>query len=146
VVWDALTRRDAVQPFYFGSVLRGDLRAGQPFEYQSTNGKISFIMGEVLEVEPPQVFAHTLRFTDLAEAPTRVTFRLEDAQGGTTVTVTHEQLHGAPRTRKRVTRGWPAILRGLAAVIERGRLPVGLRLQYGLMNLIMPLVAPKRPQ
>ena len=137
-VWRALTTPGEIQRFYFDSRFDADLRAGGRVAYTTPDGTRTFIRGDVLEVVPNTRFVHTFRFTDLDEPAQRVSFELEDADGGTRVTIRHEDLDVAPKHRKRVTPGWSRILGNLKHWLEHGSLPTSSRIQLLLMKALLP--------
>jgi len=140
VAWRAVTQTSGPQPFYFDSVLVSGMRVREPLEYRSPKGNAVYIAGEVLEVSPPTRWVHAFRFTDLGEPFTRVTFSFQPQGDGTLVTVTHEGLDQAPKTARRVATGWKRILGNLKTYLESGRIPLATRVQYRLMNAILPLM------
>jgi len=139
-VWEELTKRGEVMPFYFGSVLEGDLRPGGSIRYVSSNGKRAFIVGEVVEFTPPAMFSHTFRFTDLGEAAQTVTFELDQIGESTRLTVRHEGLDLAPKHGRRVGPGWTKILSDLKSWTEHGNVPFGSRFRNAIMKLMLPLM------
>jgi hypothetical protein len=62
------------------------------------------------------------------EAPSRVTWEIEERDGGVCMlSVTHDQLEGAPKTAQSVSgAGWMFVLSGLKTLLETGQplLPV----------------------
>jgi hypothetical protein len=61
-----------------------------------------------------------------AEEPSRVTWEIESQEGGfSKLTVTHDQLEGAPKTAASVSgAGWMMVLSGLKTLVETGK-PLG---------------------
>jgi uncharacterized protein YndB with AHSA1/START domain len=57
------------------------------------------------------------------EEPSRVTWEVEPQENGTTLlTVTHDQLEGAPKTAASVSGpGWMMVLSGLKTLLETGK-------------------------
>ena len=57
-----------------------------------------------------------------AEEPSRVTWEIEPEEGGfCKLTVTHDQLEGAPKTAESVSgAGWMMVLSGLKTLLETG--------------------------
>ncbi len=139
-VWRELTATGSVQPFYFDTVLDSTMQPGAPLRYQTRNGKHVFITGEVLELIPEQRFSHSFQFTDLQDPPSTVCFELEEIEGGTRLTVTHEGSAGIAKTMTRATRGWKSIFANLKSQLERGRLPLKSRVMHGIMRLMTPLL------
>jgi uncharacterized protein YndB with AHSA1/START domain len=143
-VWDVITKTGVAQEFYFGSVLHTSLEPGSGLRYVSTNGRLVFIEGSVVEVDPPRRLVHMFRMTNIDEPATRVTWSLDPAGEGVRVTITHDEL--GERTRSTVGRGWPRILRDLKAYVERGRVPVTTRFFNGVMGVLGPLLVRPRPR
>jgi uncharacterized protein YndB with AHSA1/START domain len=80
----------------------------------------------VLEFDPPRKLVHgwqSLYDPELAEEePSRVTWEIEPQDGGfCKLTVTHDQLEGAPKTAESVLgEGWMMVISGLKTVLETG--------------------------
>jgi uncharacterized protein YndB with AHSA1/START domain len=84
----------------------------------------------VSEYDPPRRLVHSWRSLydpEMgAEAPSRVTWEIEASEGGVCLlTVTHDQLEGAPKTAASVFGpGWTYVLSGLKTLLETGH-PLG---------------------
>ena len=137
-VWEALTRADVPQPFYFGTALRGKLEVGASYRYESMDGRLTFIEGRVLSIDPPRRLVHTFRFADIDEPHGTVTYELEPEAGGTRLTIVHVGL--GPKHLKRVTGGWPTLLGRIKAWLETGRLPFMARVPDAAFRLVQPLL------
>jgi hypothetical protein len=79
----------------------------------------------VFEYDPPRRLVHGwqgLYDPELAEeAESRVTWAIEPQDGGyCLLTVTHDQLEGAPKTAESVAGGWMFVLSGLKTLLETG--------------------------
>jgi uncharacterized protein YndB with AHSA1/START domain len=137
-VWDEITSTGRVQRMMFDTILDGDVRPGGKIRYVTRSRKHTFIVGEVLEVQPPTRLVHTFAWRDLKdEPPSLVTWDLRESGGRTSVTVTHERMESAPETAKRVGGGWPTILDNLKSVVERGNVGLKWRLMLGMMRLAL---------
>lgn len=143
-VWDELTRFDAVQPFYFNSVVRGKLMPGGTFRYESPDGKLLYISGTTLEVDAPHRWVQEFQFAHLPEPPTRVTWMLTEVPQGTEIRVVHEGFESAGKTWQMVESGWPSILKNLKAHVETGSVPLGTRVGNTLMRMFAPLMFRKK--
>jgi len=119
-VWQEITKLQGVQRAYFEHVLVADLRPGGALKYVAAAGGKESIVGEILEIDPPRRLVHTFRFTELADAPSRVTYELRESAGVVHVTLTHDRFDGETDTFQRVVQGWPTILARLREVIEKG--------------------------
>jgi uncharacterized protein YndB with AHSA1/START domain len=78
------------------------------------------------EFDPPKRLVHGWRSMYdpelAAEAESRVTWEIEAQDGGySLLTVTHDQLEGAPKTAESVSgAGWMMVLSGLKTLLETG--------------------------
>jgi uncharacterized protein YndB with AHSA1/START domain len=139
-IWDAITKPEWTQKYgYRGIVEFDDLAPGgkyrflAPAEMQAMGMPEVVVDGEVLEADPPRKLVQTWRALwaeDIAaEGPTRVTYDIEEDDGGVTrLTVTHE-LEGAPIHAAQIAStariqegggGWNFILSDLKTLLETG--------------------------
>ena len=123
-VWRALVDPDWTQRYFHGTRAEYDLRPGGRFRSLGGDSGELMVEGEVLEVEPPRKLVQTWRFLYdpelAAEGFTRVTYEVEEGEGGVTkLTATHD-LEGAPKTAEHVAGGWSYILSGLKTLLETG--------------------------
>lgn len=139
-VWDAITRPEWNKRYGYRGESHYELRKGGKFrvdaspEMKAHGGPSVIIDGEVIEADPPRKLVQTWRALwspELqAESHTRVTWDIEEDDGGfTRLTVTHE-LEGAPahavmiRTDARLHQGgggWAWILSDLKTLLETGK-------------------------
>lgn len=136
-VWNEITKTGAIQRALYNTVLETDLQPGSRLRYYSPDRKRVFIIGEVLEVEPPHRFVHTYVMTQNPEPPTVVTWELADEGDGCRVTLTHSGWTEAHKKPEKVAGGWRQILALLKAELETGKLPLGTRLMYAAMGAMM---------
>ena len=142
-VWDAITRPEWNERFGYPGRSEYDLRPGGAFraiagpKEQAMGMPEALADGEVLEADPPRRLVQTWRFLydpELArEGATRLTWDIEQDDGGVTrLTVTHE-LENAPKTAAAVASvshiyegggGWALVLSDLKTLLETGR-PMG---------------------
>lgn len=142
-VWEEITRRGVPHHAMFGTYLHADLTPGSVMTYRDKSGKRTFVLGEVLESQPPVRLVHTFRFAMEKDAPTLVVWELIEKDGGTRVRVTHSRFEGETRTLKSVSKVWPRILGLYKRQIERGRAPLGTRMKNGMMmgmSFMLPAV------
>jgi uncharacterized protein YndB with AHSA1/START domain len=138
-IWDAITKPEWTRRYGYQGIAEYDLRAGgkyralAPAEMQAMGMPEVVVDGEVVEADPPRKLVQTWRFLwdeEIAvEGPTRVTFDIEEDDGGVTrLTVTHE-LDNAPRTATQLAGvgriyegggGWSWVLSDLKTLLETG--------------------------
>ena len=140
-IWAAITKPEWTSKYGYQGLVEYDLRPGGAFravapeEMQAMGMPEVVVDGEVIEADPPRKLVQTWRFlwdeNIAAEGPTRVTYDIEEDDGGfTRVTVTHE-LEGAPITAGFVALGparlheggggWSWILSSLKTLLETGK-------------------------
>jgi uncharacterized protein YndB with AHSA1/START domain len=139
-IWDALIKPEWTQRYGYQGLAEYDLRPGgrfralAPADMQAAGMPEVVVDGEVIEAAPPRKLVQTWRFLwdeeIAAEGPTRVTFDIEEDDGGyTRLTVTHE-LDNAPRTAAQLAGsdarlyegggGWSWVLSDLKTLLETG--------------------------
>jgi uncharacterized protein YndB with AHSA1/START domain len=121
-IWDAITKPEFTQKYFHGATVETT-----PEERRSYSGSELRSVQEVLEYDPPRRLVHRWRsYYDpelAAEEPSRVTWEIERQEGDySLLTVTHDQLEGAPKTAENVSgTGWMMVLSGLKTLLETGR-------------------------
>jgi len=121
-IWDAITKPEWTARYFYGARI-----SVVPDAYRSL-GPADEVWGEsdVAEFDPPRRLVHGWRSMydpDMAaEEESRVTWEIEPQDGGySLLTVTHDQLEGAPKTAASVAGvGWMMVLSGLKTVLETG--------------------------
>jgi uncharacterized protein YndB with AHSA1/START domain len=136
-IWDAITAPEWTARYGYKGAAEYDLRPGGAYRALATEAMKAYgapdvvVDGEVLEADPPRKLVQTWRFLwdpeVVAEGFTRVTWEIQEGEGGvTTLTVVHE-LQGAPLTAAYVGGtmpeaggGWSWILSDLKTLLETG--------------------------
>ena len=121
-IWEAITSPDFTERYFYGA--RIETKDGRRVAH-GPNGEL---WGDepVLESDPPRRLVHEWRSRYdpelAAEEPSRVTWEIEPQEGGyALLTVTHDQLEGAPKTAASVAGpGWMMVLSGLKTLLETG--------------------------
>jgi uncharacterized protein YndB with AHSA1/START domain len=123
-IWDAITKPEFTERYFHG--VRIDTTAERRLTIAPEGSDMA---GEdpVLEFDPPRRLVHgwQSKWNDelAAEEPSRVTWEIEPQEGGfALLTVTHDQLEGAPKTAEAVNgEGWMMVLSGLKTLLETGK-------------------------
>ena len=123
-IWRAITETDYTLRYYYGSAIETDLQAGSPYR-MTIDGELQ-IEGEIVEAKPPNRLVQTFNAVwdeeVKADAPTRVTWEIEEAGPGVCkVTLVHDSLVAGSPTLEQVSGGWPFILSGLKTLLETGK-------------------------
>jgi len=145
-VWAELTKTGSPQPAIFNNVMHtsGEIGPGTTMQMRTKDGKYVGMVGEIIEVDPPRKFSHTLRFTHLDDPACTVVYELEEKDGGTEFTLTVENMPEGTKTAKSMAQGGPMICSTLKAVIEKGRAPLMTRVLFGAVGALAPVMTPAK--
>jgi uncharacterized protein YndB with AHSA1/START domain len=121
-VWEAITTPEFTERYFHGS--RIEITSAR----RRSVGPDGEVRGDspVFEFDPPRKLVHgwqSLYDPELAEEePSRVTWEIEPQDGDyCKLTVTHDQLEGAPKTAESVYgEGWMLVISGLKTLLETG--------------------------
>jgi uncharacterized protein YndB with AHSA1/START domain len=136
-VWAELTRIDGRQRAMMDTVLDSALEPGAPLYYRSPDGKRVFIVGRVIDVEPPRRLSHTQRLTMRDDPFTVVTWELEPAGEGTRVTLRHTGWPEDTKKLDQVDGTWATILPELKRLLESGDISRRLKARYVAFRAFM---------
>ncbi len=137
-VWHEITKTGSIQRPLYNCVLETELRPGSRLRYYSPNKKRVFVVGEVVEVDPPRKFAHTYHFVQNGKEPaTLVTWELSEIPNGCRVTLTHAGFTSVHKGADKQKAGWLEILGLLKSELETGTIPMRTRLLYSVMGFTM---------
>ncbi len=141
-VWRELTKQGEPQAAVFNAWLHAQaLAPGMRVQMRTASGGKVIVVGEVVEFDPPNRFAHTFRFTQYDDPPCTVVYELRPVEGGVEVSLIVENLPVGTRTAKSMQSGSRTILETLKAVVETGRPKFGTRVMYALfakMEFVLP--------
>jgi uncharacterized protein YndB with AHSA1/START domain len=136
-IWDAIVTPEWQAKYGYRAPGRYDLRPGGAYEgiaspaMEAMGASGVIVEGEVVEVDPPRRLVQTWHPTwdpqIAAEAPTRLTWEIDEIEKGVCkVTVTHD-VTGAPSVEAQITGaiehaggGWAYVLSDLKTLLETG--------------------------
>lgn len=142
-VWHEITKRDEVQKCMFNMRLDSTLEVGDKMFMRTVNGKYTGVVGEVLEFDPPNRYAHTFRFTNFDDPPCTVTYDLKAIDDQVEFIMTIDQLTPGTKSAKQMRQGGTMIIETLKSIVETGKVPFKVRMLYGLFALMGPLTPAK---
>ncbi|TQV88505.1 SRPBCC domain-containing protein [Aliikangiella coralliicola] len=121
-VWQELTKKGGLCAHFFNAKLdTPGLAVDAPVRMRSKDGKYTSVVGEVLEWDPPYVYSHSFKFTNLDDPYCKVTYRLKEVDGGTEFTLINENVPAGTKTADYMDQGGTFITETLKEVIETGR-------------------------
>lgn len=122
-VWEALTKADVSERFWFGYRVTADGKPGTRMTAIDPAGR-QVHDDPIIESDPPRklVYGWKSLYKDLPdERASRVTFLLEPLKDQTRLTVTHDDFDEGSRMFEMISKGWPAVLSSLKSFLETGR-------------------------
>lgn len=122
-VWEALTKADISEKYWFGYRVSADGKAGDRMTAINPAGKKAHD-DPILESDPPRRLSYGWKplYKDMdGERPSRVTFELEPFKGHTKLTVVHDEFDEGSKIFGMISEGWPAVLSSLKSFLENGQ-------------------------
>jgi len=122
-VWEALTDREIIKKYFFGTEAISDWEVGSSLIFQGEwEGKTYQDKGNILAVEPGKLLQYNYwsgfsGLKDTLENYSLVTYRLEPDQNGTTVHLTQEGFAG-DEAKAHAEGGWTMVLDNLKKLLE----------------------------
>jgi uncharacterized protein YndB with AHSA1/START domain len=122
-VWAAITTPDRIREWFFGVDTRSEWKPGSELVHTGEwEGRPYADKGTILRIEPPHLLEHThwSDLSGLADEPANyeeVTWRLEEHDGGTRLTVTERNL-ASEEARALSEQSWRMVLDRLKQLLE----------------------------
>ena len=139
-VWSELIKTTSPRPFFWNSSWdAARLAAGEPYRMVSNNRKTVAVIGRILEIDPPRKLVQTFRLTALPDPPSRVTYTLEERDGGTEFCLITEGVLAGSKSEKSMAGGARSIVENLKAFVETGKVTFGARVLLALYSIMAPM-------
>jgi uncharacterized protein YndB with AHSA1/START domain len=122
-LWEALTRGEFTQIYWYGRRIESDWRVGSPVRFFDGDSDVLTDSGVVLECDPPRRLSYSFKNEFDPDAPavvSRVTFSLQAHQEGMVkMTLVHDELP-SDEMAAGFREGWAPILASLKTYLETG--------------------------
>ena len=142
-VWSELVNTTSPRPFFWNSSWDArDMAAGNAYRMLSSDRKVVAVVGEILEMDPPNRMVTTFRLTQLDDPASKVTYTLKEVDDGTEFTLITENVLAGSKSEKSMASGSEFIVRNFKAYVETGKATFSARMMLATMKLMAPL-APK---
>lgn len=139
-VWSELVNQTKPRPFFWnGTWDAPEFAPGNPYRISANNGKAVPVIGRILEMEPPNRLVTTFRLTNLPDPPSRVTYLLEEKDGGTEFSLITENVLAGSKSEKSMAEGSKFIARNFKAYVETGKVSFGARMMLAMFSLMAPM-------
>ncbi len=114
-VWEAITRKSAVDRYYLAPLGADVGTAGAEIFYGTAAQKL--IVGRVIESKAPRQLVHSFRFAGENEPDSVVTYALTASAAGTRLRIEHRGYAPGTERHSDISLGWPIITDGLAEML-----------------------------
>jgi uncharacterized protein YndB with AHSA1/START domain/DNA-binding transcriptional ArsR family regulator len=119
-VWNALVSSEISKQYYIaGAAFHGELKAGSPYEYRTSEGQI-MLSGHIIAADPPNRLEMTFLpgWTGPNAKESRNTYEIEASGDHCKLTILHYQI---PPGNEGVKEGWVKIAASLKTLLETGK-------------------------
>jgi len=142
-VWSELVNETNPRPFFWnGSWDTPDFAPGQPYRISANDGKMTPVIGRIVEMEPPHKLVTSFRLTNLPDDASTVTYLLEEKEGGTEFSLVTENIVAGSKSEKSMASGAEFITKNFKVYVETGRVSMGARIMLAMYAVMAP-IAPK---
>lgn len=139
-VWSELVNTANPRPFFWnGSWDAQDMAAGNAYRIAANNGKMVAVIGRILEMDPPHKLVTTFRLTALPDPASKVTYLLDEKDGGTEFSLITENVLAGSKSEKSMAQGAEFITRNFKAYVETGKVSFGAQMLLAMYSLMAPL-------
>ncbi|MEL6301523.1 MAG: SRPBCC domain-containing protein [Pseudomonadota bacterium] len=142
-VWSELVSTTSPRPFFWNSSWDTEaLAEGNTYRMLSADQRTVGVVGRIVEIDPPHRLVTTFKLTNLDDPPSRVTYELDEVEGGTEMRLITEGVIAGSGSEKSMADGSKFIVENFKAFVETGKVRFGARIMLGMMSL-MGAFAPK---
>jgi uncharacterized protein YndB with AHSA1/START domain len=124
-VWFALTDKDMIRQYFFGTETITDWKEGNPILFRGTWGDLKYEdKGTILKVEPNHLikYSYWSNLSGIADSPENyqdITYEIIPQGGGTLVVVTQDNVESEEKKKHYEQDMWSVVLNGLKGLLEK---------------------------
>jgi uncharacterized protein YndB with AHSA1/START domain len=118
--WDAITKPEFTRQYWGNLANVSDWKEGSKWEHMTKENE-AWIVGKVVESDPPKRLVLTWADPDDLKDRSRVTFEIEPVEDMVCLTVTHGNFTTGSSMAGKVASGWPKVLSSLKTFLETGK-------------------------
>ena len=122
-VWDALTKKDLIKQYMFGTDVTTDWKVGSPITYKGIwEGKAYEDKGKILQIEPNELLVSTFwsflsGLADIPENYKTIRYELSPEGDGTRLTITQDN-NDSEEDANHSAQNWRMVLDGIKKLVE----------------------------
>lgn len=139
-VWSELINTTSPRPFFWNSAWdTPGMAAGNSYRMLSADKKVVAVIGEIIEMDPPNRLVTSFRLTSLDDPPSKITYTLAEVEGGTEFTLITENVVAGSKSEKSMADGSQFIVKNFKSYVETGRVTFGARMMLTMFKIMAPL-------
>lgn len=119
-IWNALTKSEMTEQYYFGTRVETDWKVGSPLRYTDQQGALSS-EGKILEIEPESRLKTTFQpvwIESNGSKPSTVSWDLQSLGSSTLVKLTHADIDNETFEAAQMHVGWVFVISSLKSLLE----------------------------
>ena len=122
-VWNALTDKESIKKYFYGTELNTDWKVGSPIVFKGNwEGQAYEDKGKILDIEKEKLIKYTYLSSfsglpDLPENYAKITYQLKTENGGTVLTVIQEGFRDE-KAYSDSKEGWKMVLTNLKKLLS----------------------------
>lgn len=139
-VWSELINTTSPRPFFWNSAWdTPSMAAGNSYRMLSADKNVVAVIGEIIEMDPPNRLVTSFRLTSLDDPPSKITYTLSEVPDGTEFTLITENVVAGSKSEKSMADGSQFIVKNFKSYVETGRVTFGARMMLTMFRLMAPL-------
>ncbi|WP_375207229.1 SRPBCC domain-containing protein [Hyphococcus sp.] len=140
-VWSELVNTASPRPFFWNARwdTKAGMTAGAKYRMASNDDKVVAVIGDIIEMDPPNKLVTSFQLTSLPDPASTVTYLLQEVDGGTEFSLVTEHIVAGSKSEKSMAAGSKFIVENFKAYVETGKVTFGARMMNALYGLMTPM-------
>ncbi len=140
-VWSELVNTQSPRPFFWNARwdTKSGMAAGARYRMASNNDKVVAVIGDIIEMDPPNKMVTSFQLTSLPDPASTVTYLLKTVDGGTEFQLITEHIVAGSKSEKSMADGGKFIVENFKAYVETGKVTFSAQMMLAMFSLMAPM-------